>query len=233
MGMYEVNKSFTWEGELSEKAVRLCRMFGLSADGLRKREVKHNCQLKINDGDIVYITGPSGAGKSVILGEIEKQIPQDERINLSQVELSAERFVIDCIECRAVRHLDDKASLSGGGILDSLAVLNTCGLNDVYCALNRPAFLSEGQKQRFRLAVAICAGRKFIIADEFCSQLDRITAAVISYNVRRFASKYKVTFLLSSCQDDILMDLQPDVLVIKELSGGTEVIYKDIEKSDK
>ena len=217
MGRYEVNTSFIWEGKLSEKAAAVCRMFGITADGLRKREVKCSCKLELREGEIIYITGPSGAGKSVILGEIEKQIPQDERINLSQIELSAEQSVIDCI---------------GGSVLDSLKLLNTAGLNDVYCILNRPAFLSEGQQQRFRLAMAICAGKKFIIADEFCSQLDRITAAVISYNIRRYANKYKAVFLLASCQDDILMDLQPDVLVVKELSGGTEVIYKNIARSD-
>ena len=35
-----------------------------------------------------------------------------------------------------------------------------------------------------------------------------------------------MTFVLASCHEDLLMDLQPDVLVMKELSGKTEVIYK-------
>jgi ABC-type ATPase with predicted acetyltransferase domain len=191
-------------------------MFGLTADKLRGRAFVHRCQLEINEGDIVYITGPSGAGKSVLLGELEKQIPEGDRINLSQIELSADRAVIDCID---------------GGFVESLAALNTAGLNDVYCVLGRPALLSDGQKMRYRLATALGSGKKFVLADEFCSQLDRITAAVIAYNVRRFASRYGVTFLLASCHDDILTDLQPDVIVAKDLSGETEVVYKDSRRS--
>jgi uncharacterized protein len=215
MTRYSVSKNFCWRGELSEKAGLVCRMFGLTADKLQGRAFVHRCQLEINEGDIVYITGPSGAGKSVLLGELEKQIPEGDRINLSQIELSADRAVIDYID---------------GGLVESLKALNTAGLNDVYCVLNRPALLSEGQQWRYRLAAAIGSGRKYILVDEFCSQLDRITAAVIAYNVRRFARQYGVTFLLASCQDDILTDLQPDVIVAKELSGQSQVIYKDMNR---
>jgi uncharacterized protein len=215
MTRYNVSKSFCWQGQLREKAGLVCRMFGLTVDKLRGRAFVHRCQLEINEGDIVYITGPSGAGKSVLLRELEKQIPEGDRINLSQIELPADRAVIDCID---------------GGFVESLSALNKAGLCDVYCVLNWPALLSEGQQWRFRLAAALGSGKKFVLADEFCSQLDRITAAVVAYNVRRFARQYGVTFLLASCHDDILMDLQPDVIVAKDLSGETEVIYKEYRR---
>jgi ABC-type ATPase with predicted acetyltransferase domain len=75
------------------------------------------------------------------------------------------------------------------------------------------------------------AGRgKYIFADEFCSNLDRITAAVISYNVRKYATEKKRIFILASSHDDILLDLQPDVIVIKELSGDAKVIYRKFSR---
>jgi ABC-type ATPase with predicted acetyltransferase domain len=212
MARYKVSRSFGWDNQLSEKARAVCRMFGLTAERIRRQSVLHGCSLEIKQADIVYITGPSGSGKSVLLGELEGQIQAGERINLSQVELPEDGAVIDCIE---------------GDLISSLKVLNTAGLNDVYCVLNRPAFLSDGQKWRFRLAAAIKAGKKFVIADEFCSQLDRITAACVAYNVRRFAKQNGVTFILAGSQDDILLDLQPDVLVVKDLSGQAEVIYRE------
>jgi hypothetical protein len=107
-----------------------------------------------------------------------------------------------------------------------LRVLSLAGLNDVFCILNTPANLSEGQKYRFRLACAIRSEKKFIFADEFCSNLDRISASVISHNIQKHAKRLGVTFILASCHDDLLADLQPDVLVIKELSENTEVVYK-------
>lgn len=186
-------------------------MFGLTTDRLAERSFTHSCKLEINEGDIVYITGPSGAGKSVLLKELERYISELDRVNLDQIELPTDKTLIDCIE---------------GDFLTSLKTLSLTGLNDVFCILNRPANLSDGQKYRFRLAMALASEKKFIFADEFCSNLDRIMAAVISFNVQKFAKKTGIVFILASSHEDLLLDLQPDVLVVKELSGETKVIYK-------
>lgn len=212
MPTYSVSKSFRWQGKLTDKVMQLCRMFGLTVDRLTERCVIHNCLLEINDGDIVYIMGPSGAGKSVLLRELEKSIRASDRVNLARIKLPADKALIDCVDADFLR---------------SLRILSTAGLNDCFCVLNQPANLSEGQKYRFRLAMALASGKKFVFADEFCSELDRITAAVISYNIHKFAKRTTTAFILASSHDDILLDLSPDVLVVKELSGPTQVIYKE------
>lgn len=198
----------------SDRVTAVMRMFGVSIDRLKDHRTTHACIVEVNDGDIVYITGPSGAGKSVILREIQNEIPADERINIEQIVLPADRPAIDCV--------------GGTGTIDALSLLSYAGLSDVFCVLTAPANLSDGQKYRFRLACALASGRRFIFADEFCSNLDRITAAVIAYNVRRFAKRNNVTFFLASSHEDILADLQPDVLVVKRFAGEAEVTYKKI-----
>lgn len=222
MSTYSVAKSFQCppgdalrqKGNITDKVASVCRMFGLSAERLRKNNINISCRLKINAGDIVYLTGPSGAGKSVLLAELEKAVPAADRVNLAQIKLPRNKTVVDCI---------DK------DLLGCLGTLSTAGLNDVFCILNQPANLSEGQQYRYRLAKALSAEKKFIFADEFCSTLDRITAAVISHNVRKFAKRNSRTFILASSHDDILLDLAPDVLVDIELTGRAQVIYKKSE----
>lgn len=189
------------------------RMFGLTSDRLTENCIEHKCQIQINAGDIVYITGPSGAGKSVLLREIEKVIPTEQKINLDEIDLPLDKTLIECFH---------------GDLMELLKALSVAGLNDIFCILNAPGNLSEGQKYRFRLAQALASGRKFILADEFCSNLDRISASVISHNIQKCARRLGVTFILASCHDDLLADLQPDVLIIKELSGKTEIIYKKL-----
>lgn len=211
MPTYNVSKSFVSRCTVTEKVASVMRMFGLTVERLSESAVTYKCRLEINDGDIVYITGPSGAGKSVLLRELEKAVPVLERINLDEIELPVEKTLVDCIN---------------GDFLSALKLLSTAGLNDVFCVLNQPANLSDGQKYRFRLAAALASGKRFIFADEFCTSLDRITAAVIAYNIQRYAKRNKVTFILASSHEDILLDLAPDVLVVKELSGPAEVIYK-------
>ena len=215
MQTYNVSKSFGWRGTITDKVASVCRMFGLTIDRLTERKVNYGCKLQISDGDIVYLSGPSGAGKSVLLRELEKSVPASDRINLEEIKLPDNKTLIDCIDA---------------GLLDSLKVLSLAGLNDCFCILNQPRNLSDGQKYRFRLAMALAAKKKFIFADEFCSELDRITAAVISYNIHKFAKRTGTIFILASSYDDILLDLSPDVLVAAELSGKTEVIYKRMPK---
>ncbi len=211
MPTYNVSKSFVSRCTVTEKVASVMRMFGLTVERLSESAVTYKCRLEINDGDIVYITGPSGVGKSVLLRELEKAVPVLERINLDEIELPVEKTLVDCIE---------------GDFLSALKLLSTAGLNDVFCVLNQPANLSDGQKYRFRLAAALASGKRFIFADEFSTSLDRITAAVIAYNIQLYAKRNKVTFILASSHEDILLDLAPDVLVVKELSGPAEVVYK-------
>jgi ABC-type ATPase with predicted acetyltransferase domain len=214
MRKISVEKKFEVNPQKSERVTTVMRMFGVGIDRLKCQRTTHACEVEVNDGDIVYITGPSGAGKSVLLREMQASVGDDDKIVIEQIALPADKSVIDCI--------------GGNGTIDGLSILSYAGLSDVFCMLNAPANLSEGQKYRFRLACALASGRKFIFADEFCSNLDRITASVIAYNVRRFAKRNNVTFFLASAHEDILADLQPDVLVVKRFEGEAEVTYKKL-----
>jgi hypothetical protein len=211
MGTYEVEKQFPWQGPLSDKAARICRMFGLTIDRLTDRASVHRCRVEIRPGDITFITGPSGAGKSVLLRGLQRCVPAAEAINLADIDLPEGRTVVDCFD---------------NDIVTSLRTLSAVGLSDVFSLLNRPNRLSDGQQHRFRLARALTAGKPFVFADEFCSTLDRITAAAVAYNVCRLAKRTGTTLLLASSRDDILLDLAPDVLIVQDFSGPAQVIYK-------
>ncbi|MBM4024823.1 MAG: ATP-binding cassette domain-containing protein [Planctomycetes bacterium] len=211
MALYAVEKQFAWQGPLSEKGTRICRMFGVTLDRLTTRAPIHACRVEIRPGDIVLILGPSGAGKSVLLRELQRCVPAGDAVDLAGLDLPADRTVIDCFE---------------GDVVTGLQLLGTVGLSDVFSLLNRPAWLSDGQKHRFRLARALAAGKPVVFADEFCSGLDRITAATVAYNVHKRAKHMGTTLVLASSRDDILLDLAPDVIVSKDFSGPADVIYK-------
>ncbi len=211
MPVYTVKKEFDWAGPVSERVVKLCRMFGVTLERLADKGPVHQCSLRIEPGDIVCITGPSGSGKSVLLGELERSIPAGDRVNLDDIELPADRTVIDCFD---------------SDLVTSLRTLTAAGLGGVFGLLNRPRLLSDGQKYRFRLARALAMARPFVFADEFCSELDRITAATVAFNAARFVRRAKITLIVATSHDDILMDLSPDAIVVKDFTSPARVIYK-------
>ena len=217
MNTISVSKQFRWKGKVTQRIAAVMRMFGLSLEKLKRGTVTFDCDIKISPGDVVFVTGPSGAGKSVLLGELYNKIAEGEKIRLGDIELSQDKTVIDCI---------------GGDLLSAIKVLSVAGLNDVVTILQKPAHLSEGQKWRFRLAVALSSSSdfKYIFADEFCSNLDRITAAVIAHNIYKYAKRNQVSFVLAASNDDVLADLWPDTIVSRTLAGKTEVVYRLADK---
>jgi ABC-type ATPase with predicted acetyltransferase domain len=215
MTAFSIKKTFSWDGIVTERVTSLCRMFGLTIDRLKDQQKVHSCKIDIQPGDIIYLTGPSGSGKSVLLRELENAIDPKERININEIELPHDKTVIDCF---------------GMGLLSSLQILSIAGLCDCFCILNQPSNLSDGEKFRFRMAMAMAQEKKYVFADEFSSELDRITACSISYKLRKFAKRTGMILILASSHQDILADLVPDILVTRESSGATYVTYRDMRR---
>ncbi len=211
MGLYSVRRTVYPGVRLTRRVRAVMGMFGLDMDRLRRGQHVCDCEVRVGSGEICYITGPSGSGKSVLIREMYEKTAAEERLWLDEVELDRRRSLIDCIE---------------GDVCSALRMLCQAGLGDAFAALSRPAELSEGQKYRYRLARALAGGARVVFADEFCSNLDRITAAVIAHRVACIARQSGRTFVLASSHDDLLCDLRPDVIVAKRLGGGDEVIYK-------
>ncbi len=213
MARYNISKQFSWQGDITDKAADVMQMFGVDISRLKNHQRKHTCKnLEIKLGDVLYITGASGAGKSVIFRELYDQFDSESKIDLDQIELPQDRLVIDCIN---------------GKFINSLRLLSKAGLSDVFDVLNLPSNLSQGQKYRFKIATAISKNYDVIFADEFCSNLDRLTASAVACKISQFAKKYSKTLVLASSHDDIIAQLKPDIVIIKYFSAPTQIIYSN------
>ena len=196
----------------TKRARKLMQMFGMRQERLTQQRLEHRCRLRVRSGDIIYITGASGAGKTVLLNALYDDIEPNDRLRLDSIELADDKPMVDCID---------------QPLFAATEVFSRAGLGDVFCMLQTPAALSEGQQHRYRLAMAMTSDAQFIFADEFTSSLDRITAAGVAYRIRKQSKRNDKVFVLASSHEDILPDLQPDILIIKNLTGKTQTIYKE------
>jgi ABC-type ATPase with predicted acetyltransferase domain len=170
-------------------------------------------KLRLLPGQIVAIVGPSGSGKTSLLHRIEQQFAGG--CMVSRVRFPEDSAIVDGV-------------VPGASLGEALSILSSCGLGEPRLWLRRFDELSDGERFRARLARAI--GRHAqsgsaapLLCDEFCSILHRRAARAVSFNLRKMVTRRMLSVVLAAGVDDLLVDLQPDVIVRLGTDGGCEV----------
>lgn len=98
------------------------------------------CSLLPGPNQITFLTGPSGAGKSSMLRALQSVAPQTRWLDLNEIALP-DVPLVDCFD--------------GAPLDQTLALLSQVGLAEAWSYLRTPAELSEGQRWRLKLALAM------------------------------------------------------------------------------
>jgi ABC-type transport system involved in cytochrome c biogenesis ATPase subunit/GNAT superfamily N-acetyltransferase len=198
-GCYVYDISFKTRAPLTERTIDVAEAFGLGIDDEREHVIYRDFELRLAEGAVVYITGDSGSGKSVLLRALREDLG-GEAVDLDGVPVDMGVPIIDSV---------------AGSFGDAVGLLSRVGLNDAFLFLRRYEELSEGQRYRYRIARMIDSGKKFWLADEFCSTLDRTTAKVVAFNIQKLARRTGATLVVATTHTDLEEDLCPSVLIRK------------------
>ncbi|HUG89429.1 MAG TPA: ATP-binding cassette domain-containing protein, partial [Planctomycetaceae bacterium] len=153
--------------------------------------IANGLDLPIEPGDVVCFTGESGSGKSSLLraaaAGLSRASDIPARAPASQLSTHNSQRLIDL----AAIELPDRLVIDAVGLPagEAMRLLSAVGLGEARLMLRRPRELSDGERYRFRLALALARRPRWIVADEFTATLDRTLAKVVAYNVRRQADR--------------------------------------------
>jgi ABC-type ATPase with predicted acetyltransferase domain len=207
MTKYVVNKTFPSSVIRSRRVIEVAEGFGL---GLEDKEftVYKDFEIEVNQGDVLYITGQSGSGKSLLLKELAKQMRSTEMVtDIDEVSLQ-EKPLVDQI---------------GGSTDEAIKILSLAGLNDAYLMIRKPSELSDGQRYRFKIALLMTSGANVWVADEFGAVLDRVTAKVVAFNLRKQAARVGATVIVATTHKDLREELAPTIYVDKRFKDKIKV----------
>ena len=202
----------------SLNTARVADAFGLDVGpsppgGGDRHVIAEDLSVPAGPGTLTLFTGPSGSGKSSLL-----------RAAAGALRDAGTPVVhVDRLDPPGVPLADALAGKLPGGFDAACALLSKCGLAEPRLFLRTPAELSDGQRFRYRLALAVARatarvggdGRTpgVVACDEFAAVLDRTLAAAVAHNVRRLCDATGAGFLLATTHDDVAADLRPDARV--------------------
>lgn len=185
--------------------------FGISPDNINDIVVK-DFSITIEPGEIIFITGPSGAGKTTLLNVLKNC--NNATFNYRDNVCIPKNFLPGSFE--SLNSSKALIELIGSqNIGSALFLMGLVGLSDAFIYLKKFDELSKGQQYRALLAVLIASKCNVWFIDEFCSNLDPITANIISDNLRKIAKRFKATIIVAAPNFEMfIQSLKPDRVIL-------------------
>lgn len=189
----------------------IIKTFGLSEEGW----MESLSNLDVPTDGIVLITGASGVGKSLLLKDISRHFSAIKNI---PNHIDKEKPIAEIISC------EDAG--------EAIRYLSKFGLGEPRILIGPFSHLSDGQKERFLIALALLQGAGPLILDEFTTRLDRRTAEIVAMNLGKILRANNQSAFIASCHDDIVDFLNPDIHIELFSSGKHHVFNKKTKSTN-
>lgn len=191
--------------------------FGIDTSRVRAKLVGP-VSVDLVAGNICVVTGASGAGKSIILQALKGK-------KAGKGLLQKGDFEANTYKIRELHPLPENTPLlqyfgTRYGTERAFDALCRVGLSEAMVFIKPYSLLSMGQRYRAMLADLVLSKSDVWLLDEFCSNVDPITAAVIATQIHRLAKRLGVIVVAAAANvSHFLEALAPDsVLVVR--TGG-------------
>ena len=211
----------------SQKSRSVQESFGFVSRDITTSIVKE-LNLHLQPTDICLISGPSGSGKSIVLSCIHKLLLNQKYKLPSHVSLNAGEGC-SLASCSIVKKPNMTHApidqFKGMDMETIMHLLSIAGLAEPNLYVRPASSLSEGQKYRLALAIALAKGPDFLIADAFCESLDRFSTIAVSSGIRKASKRHGFGCIFATARHEYVQDhLEPDINVYLSSTDEVKVV---------
>ena len=200
--------------------------FGLEGDTVYS-DIVQNISLTASNGNIILIVGASGSGKSVLLNALDPKKALSGNIkvkNFPNLKYTAGRLKrlrddVPVFEALAEKFTPER----------SFIALSRVGLSEALVFIKPFWMLSRGQQYRAMIADLLLRDEEVWILDEFCSDLDPITAKIVAHNLRKQIIATRRIAIIAAANHAHYMDaLRPTrILLLRSGDYPTWLSFKE------
>ena len=200
--------------------------FGLKGDTVYSNVVQ-NVSVKASNGNIILVVGSSGSGKSVFLRALDQSKSLDGNLTVTRSGsqkykagwLRRLRDDIPVFEALAEKFTPERAFIA----------LSRVGLSEALAFIKPFWMLSRGQQYRAMIADLLLRDEEVWLLDEFCSDLDPITAKIVAHNLRKqVIATGRIAFIAAANHTHYLDALRPSRVLL--LRSGDQPAWLSFKK---
>ena len=196
--------------------------FDISLSDIRTATIR-DLTFELLPGEVLLIEGPSGSGKTTLLETIMGKVDRKKAVVQGTIDAPDDFHPVSFEPIRSKKSLVEL--FADQSVEDALFLLGLAGLSEPFLYLKRFDELSKGQQYRALLARMLASGSNVWVADEFCANLDEITANLVAHNIQRAARQYGVTVIVAASNArPFARSLAPDQVVRLSSSTVTSVL---------
>ena len=202
--------------------------FGLKGDTVYS-DILQNVSVTASNGNIILVVGSSGSGKTIFLNGLDpsKSLPGNLIVKRGTVLkysagwLRPLRDDIPIFEALADKFTPERAFIA----------LSHVGLSEALVFIKPFWMLSRGQQYRAMIAELLLRDEEVWLLDEFCSDLDPITAKIVAHNLRKqIIATGRIAFIAAANHTHYLDALRPSqVLLLRTGDQPAWLTYKEYQ----
>ncbi|MEM7192750.1 MAG: ATP-binding cassette domain-containing protein, partial [Pseudomonadota bacterium] len=202
--------------------------FGLKGDTVFA-DIVQKVSVKASNGNVILVVGTSGSGKSVFLNALDPDKSLDGNLMVKRTGelkhsagwLRPLRDDIPVFEALAERFTPQRAFIA----------LSRVGLSEALAFIKPFWMLSRGQQYRAMIAELLLRDEEVWLLDEFCSDLDPVTAKIVAHNLRKqIIATGRIAFIAAANHTHYLDALRPTkVLMLRSGDEPAWLSYKEYQ----